>query len=129
VKHRVLVVEDDPPYRELLEAWLEAEGHEVVLADTLEAGFVNIAAEPLPEVVLLDIHLGRKNGLTLAHWARKQKHLTHLPIIAITGDTALRDLKSAHDAGCDACLIKPFEWKALRELLANLPSKSVRQLS
>jgi CheY-like chemotaxis protein len=79
--------------------------------------------------VLLDIHLDGKNGLTLAHWARRQRHLAHLPIIAITGDTALRDLKSAQDAGCDACLIKPFELSSLRELLANLPSRPVGQES
>jgi two-component system, cell cycle response regulator DivK len=128
VKYRILIVEDDPSYRELLGAWLEAEGHEIVLADSLEAGFVNIAAEPLPDVVLLDIHLGRKNGLTLVHWARRQKHLAHLPIFAITGDTGLRDLKSARDAGCDGCLIKPLQLITMRELLDNLPPKSVGQL-
>jgi DNA-binding response OmpR family regulator len=129
MKRRILIVEDDPSYRELLGAWLEADGYEVVLADTLEQGFVNIAAEPIPEAVLLDIHLGRKNGLLLAHWASKQKHLAHVQIIAITGDTSLRDLKGARDAGCHACLIKPFELNVLRELLANLPSHPVGQQS
>ena len=79
--HRILVVEDNPLNRELLCDWLETEGFEVVLAETLEEGFVNIAAEPLPEAVLLDVHLGAKNGLMLVHWARKQKHLAHLPIV------------------------------------------------
>lgn len=120
MKHRILVVEDDPMFRELLGCWLETEGFEPVLADTLEAGFILIAAEPLPEAVLLDIHLGSKNSLTLVHWARRQKHLAHMPIVAVTGDASFKDSKSVQDAGCDACVTKPVDFKVLRELLATL---------
>lgn len=124
--YRILVVEDDPLFLEPLRDWLVKEGHEDILAETLEAGFINIATEPIPEVVLLDIHLGKKNGLTLAHWARKQKHLAHILILAMTGDESLKDKKSTLDAGCDACLVKPFYFKALREILSNLRVHSVR---
>ena len=79
-----------------------------------------IAAEPLPEAVLLDIHLGSKNSLTLVHWARRQKHLAHMPIVAVTGDASFKDSKSVQDAGCDACVTKPVDFKVLRELLATL---------
>jgi DNA-binding response OmpR family regulator len=125
MKHRILVVEDDSAYRNLLGFWLETEGFEPILADTLESAFVNIAAEPLPEAVLLDIHLGRKNGLTLVHWVRKQRHLAHMLIIAVTGDGSWKDTKSVQDAGCDACLAKPLDFKALREILASLRVSSI----
>jgi DNA-binding response OmpR family regulator len=124
MKHRILVVEDEPSNRELLGGWLETEGFEVVLADTLEAAFILIAAEPLPEAVLLDIHLGSKNGLTLVHWARKQKHLAHMPIVAVTGEASFKDRKSVQDAGCDACITKPVDFKALRKLLATFRAHS-----
>jgi DNA-binding response OmpR family regulator len=120
MKHRILVVEDDPMFRELLGCWLETEGFEPVLADTLEAGFMLIAAEPLPEAVLLDIHLGSKNSLTLVHWVRRQKHLAHMPIVAVTGDASFKDSKSVQDAGCNGCVTKPVDFKVLRELLATL---------
>ena len=122
MKHRILVVEDDPQYRELLKYWLESEGHEAILAGTLEEGFVGIATEPLPDVVLLDIHLGNKSGLTLVHWARKQKHLAHMPIAAVTGLASFKDLKSIEEAGCDTCFTKPIDFRALREYLAGLGS-------
>jgi len=125
MKHRVLVVEDEPLFRDFLGCWLETEGFEPVLADTLEAAFILIATEPLPEVVLLDIHLGSKNGLTLVHWARKQKHLAHILIIAVTADASFRDTKSVQEAGCDACITKPVDLKVLRELLATLQVYSV----
>ena len=120
MKHRILVVDDDPAYRELLKDWLESEGHEAILAATLEEGFVGIASEPLPHVVLLDIHLGRKNGLTLVHWARKQKHLAHMQIAAISGLASFKDLKSISEAGCNTCFTKPIDFGALREYLAGL---------
>jgi len=120
MKHRVLIVEDDPLFGEILKHWVESEGHEAILAQTLEEGFVNIAAEPLPDVVLLDIYLGKKNGLTLVHWARKQRHLAHIPIAAVSGSDTLRELKGMQDAGCDSCFTKPIDFQALRKFLAGL---------
>jgi len=125
MKHRILVVDDDPSYRELLKHWLESEGHEAILAATLEEGFVGIAAEPLPDIVLLDIHLGNKSGLTLVHWARKQRHLAHLPIAAVTGLASFKELKSIQEAGCDTCFTKPIDFRALREYLAGLAVHSM----
>jgi DNA-binding response OmpR family regulator len=125
MKHRILVVDDDPSYRELLKHWLESEGHEAILAATLEEGFVGIAAEPLPDIVLLDIHLGNKSGLTLVHWARKQRHLAHLPIAAVTGLASFKELKSIQEAGCGTCFTKPIDFRALREYLAGLAVHSM----
>jgi DNA-binding response OmpR family regulator len=125
MKQRILVVDDDAAYRELLKVWLESEGHEAILAETLEEGFVGIATEPLPDVVLLDIHLGQKNGLTLVHWARKQRHLAHMQIAAVTGLASFKDLKSIGEAGCDTCFTKPIDFRALRAYLAGLVVHSV----
>jgi DNA-binding response OmpR family regulator len=125
MKRRILVVDDNLDYRELLKHWLESEGHETILAETLEQGFVAIATEPFPDVVLLDIHLGKKNGLTLVHWARKQRHLAHMPIAAITGLASFKELKSIGEAGCDTCFTKPIDFRVLREYLAGLAVHSV----
>jgi DNA-binding response OmpR family regulator len=126
MKRRILVVDDDLPFRKFLGQWLEIEGHEVILANSLEEGFLRIAEQPLPDIVLLDLHLATHNGLTLIHWARRQKYLAHILIVAITGDATVRSKKSAWDAGCDACLIKPFDFDALRELLSTLRAHSIR---
>jgi DNA-binding response OmpR family regulator len=125
MKQRILVVDDDPQYRDLLKTWLESEGREAILAETLEEGFVGIGTEPLPDVVLLDIHLGNKSGLTLVHWARKQRHLAHLPIAAVTGLGSFKELKSIQEAGCDTCFTKPIDFRALRQYLAGLAVHSV----
>ena len=115
-----MVVDDDAQFRELLKNWLESEGHEAILAESLEEGFVGIAAEPIPDVVLLDIHLGRENGLTLVHWARKQRHLAHVPIAAVTGLASFKELKSIGEAGCNSCFTKPIDFRSLRTYLFSL---------
>jgi DNA-binding response OmpR family regulator len=125
MKQRILVVDDDPRHCELLKDWLESEGHEAILAGTLEEGFIGIATVPLPDVVLLDIHLGKKNGLTLVHWARKQRHLAHMQIAAVTGLASFKELKSIGEAGCDTCFTKPIDFRTLREYLAGLALHSV----
>jgi two-component system cell cycle response regulator DivK len=125
MKHRVLVVDDDALYREVLKTWLELEGHEAILAGTLEEAFVSIAKEPFPDVVLLDIRLGSKNGLTLVHWARKQRHLAHLPIAAVTGLGSFKELKSIEEAGCNTCFTKPVDFSSLRDYLAGLAIPTV----
>ena len=55
MKHRILVVDDDLQFLKFLGHWLEIEGHEVILADGLEGGFLKIAEEPLPDIVLLGV--------------------------------------------------------------------------
>jgi len=126
MKPRILVVEDDRFFRQMLNHWLEDEGYAPILAETLEEGFLGIATEPLPDAVLLDIHLGEKSGLTLVHWARRQKHLAHMPIAAVTGDDTLKDRKRSHDAGCDAHFTKPLDFGALRKFLVSLGVHSMR---
>jgi len=129
VKRRILVVDDDLQFRELLKHWLESEGHEAILAGTLEDGFVGIAMEPLPDIVLLDIHMGTKSGLTLVHWARKQRHLAKMPIAAVTGLGSFKELKSIGEAGCNTCFTKPMDFRALREYLAGLGIHSATKKS
>ena len=70
-----------------------------------------IANVPLPDVVLLDIHVGKENGLTLVQSVRWQRHLAHIPIAALTGLTSFKELKSIGEAGCDTYLTKPIDFK------------------
>jgi CheY-like chemotaxis protein len=125
VKYRILVVDNVYESRERLKRWLESEGHEAILAETLEEGFVGIAAEPLPDVVLLDSQLGNRSGLTLVHWARRQRHLAHIPIAVVTKLASFKELKSIAEAGCDTCFTKPADLMALRAYLAGLGVSSM----
>lgn len=115
-KRRILVVEDNQPNRELLCDWLESEGFEAVYAENLEQSYAAIESQP-PHAVLLDVQLGREDGLTLATWIRKLQSLRHIPIIAVTAHAMVTDHQRVMQAGCDACVSKPVDFKSLSHQL------------
>ncbi|HEV2618151.1 MAG TPA: response regulator [Candidatus Acidoferrales bacterium] len=112
MRHRILVVEDNPPNRELLSDWLEGEGFEVLCAENLEQSFAAFQIQP-PHAVLLDVQLGREDGLSLAKWIRRDPKLRDLPIIAVTAHAMVTDQERVVQAGCDACISKPIDFKLL----------------
>jgi DNA-binding response OmpR family regulator len=120
VNHRILVVDSDRESREILRSWLESEGHEAILAETLEEGFVKIANPPLPSVVLIDIQLGNQSGLTLVHWVRRQHHLASVPIAAMARNATFKEFKRVEEAGCDTCFTMPIDFGSLRAYLFSL---------
>jgi CheY-like chemotaxis protein len=128
MKQRILVVEDNLANRELLCDWLEAEDFQVLAAENLEEGFAAFAIQP-PQAVLLDIQLGSEDGLSLAKWIRREPKLRHIPVIAVTAHAMVTDQERVMQAGCNACVSKPIDFKLLTEelerwleLSAKLPS-------
>lgn len=112
MKHCILVVEDNPLNRELLCDWLEAEGHEVLSAEDLQAAFRTLKHQQ-PDVVLLDVQLGDEDGLTLAAWMRQEPKLSPIPVIAVTAHAMVTEQKRFLKAGCNACISKPVDFKLL----------------
>jgi len=128
MKQHILVVEDNLANRELLCDWLEAEGFEVLVAENLEQGFAAFNIQP-PQAVLLDVQLGPEDGLSLAKWIRREPKLRHIPVIAVTAHAMVTDQERVLQAGCNACISKPIDFKSLAEQLerwldlsAKLPS-------
>ena len=130
MKQRILVVEDNLANRELLCDWLEAEDFQVLAAENLEQGFAAFNTPP-PQAVLLDIQLGSEDGLSLAKWIRGEAKLRHIPVIAVTAHAMVTDQERVMQAGCNACISKPIDFKLLAEelerwleLSAKLPSST-----
>lgn len=116
MKQRILVVEDNLANRELLCDWLEAEDFQVIAAQNLEQSFGAFNVQP-PQAVLLDIQLGSEDGLSLAKWIRREPKLRHIPVIAVTAHAMVTDQERIIEAGCNACISKPIDFKLLsREL-------------
>ena len=116
MRHRILVVEDNQPNRELLTDWLEAAGFEVMAAQNLEQAFVAFKTQK-PDAILLDIQLGTEDGLTLAAWVRQEQKSLTIPVIAVTAHARATDKERIIQAGCNACISKPIDFMLLREQL------------
>jgi CheY-like chemotaxis protein len=123
VKQRILVVEDNLANRELLCAWLEMEGYEVLIAPDLNAAFAAVRSQQL-DAVLLDIQLGTDDGLLLASWMRKQPALCLIPVIAVTAQAMVSEQRHILESGCKSVVSKPVDFKALEEQLQLLLSSA-----
>lgn len=104
-KMRILVVDDDQEVLEFLKTFFESLGHEVVLCETSEEGLKQVVLTT-PDLILLDIMLPRKDGITLL---KEIKELDKEATIAMI--TAFKDAERVIDAfrhGALDCLLKPF---------------------
>jgi DNA-binding response OmpR family regulator len=116
MRHRILVVEDNPLNGELLRDWLEVEGYEVAIATDLNAAFVAVRNEP-PNAVLLDVQLGSEDGLSLASWMRQQARLSEIPVIAVTAQAMVAERQHILQSGCRGIVPKPVDFSVLRHQL------------
>ncbi|HEX4670995.1 MAG TPA: response regulator transcription factor [Solirubrobacteraceae bacterium] len=120
-RERVLVVDDDPPLRRMLERTLAAEGFEVAVA--ADGGGALAAAERYaPDVIVLDVAIPAPDGLAVARRMRAKGLPT--PILMLTARDAVVDRVAGLEAGADDYLIKPF---AVAELVARLRALTRRR--
>jgi len=115
---RILIVDDNTDSTHSMEALQIRHGHEVRTAATGPEALA-IAAEFLPQVVLLDIRLPGMDGFEVARQLRSMLALRHVFLIAMTGYASPEDRQLAHEAGFDEHLIKPVDLKVLRDWLED----------
>jgi CheY-like chemotaxis protein len=119
---RILVVDDLPDNSFLLQTVLENEGYQVEVADSGQAALDKIAAH-VPELVLLDVMMPEMNGFEVTRQIRKNSHLPFIPILLVTGSSALMPAEG-FDAGADGFIRKPIDFENLLDQI-----KTILQLS
>ncbi len=114
-KAEILIIDDEPQIRKLLQINLESNGYKVIQAGTGKEGLLLSANHP-PDLILLDIGLPDKSGheilKELREWYNK-------PIILLSVQDNETDIVSALDNGATDYLTKPFR---TGELLARMRS-------
>ena len=111
----VLVVEDDPSVRGLLQTLLVAEGYDVATASDGLAGLVK-ASNQRPSLILLDLMMPDLGGIRVLQELREDPGLADVPVIVVTGKLdAVPAL--AQELGEASVFAKPF---GVAELLARV---------
>jgi DNA-binding response OmpR family regulator len=112
---RVLVVEDDPSVRGLLQTLLVSEGYDVSTASDGLAGLVKANASH-PQLILLDLMMPDLGGVRVLEELRGDPELADIPVIVVTGKLdAVPSLRSL--LGDDNVFAKPF---GVAELMARV---------
>lgn len=107
---QLLVIEDEPKVGHALQQGLQAEGYEVVLAETGEDGFF-LASSRAFDLIVLDLMLPGRNGLEVLAALRKQNSTAQ--ILILTAKDTVEDRVTGLDAGADDYLVKPFAFPEL----------------
>lgn len=116
MRHHILIVEDDRVTRMRLAAYLRAQGHRVSEAEDSAAMEHLIEVDP-PELLLVDINLEGKDGLTIT---REQRAKSKVGIILLTARTDQVDKIVGLEMGADDYVTKPFDQRELAARIKNL---------
>ncbi len=112
----ILVVEDEPAIQELIAYNLKQAGHQPLRADNAEQA-INLVANALPDLVLLDWMLPGLSGIDFARRLRADKRTRAIPIIMLTARSDEQDKLQGLETGADDYITKPF---SPRELNARI---------
>lgn len=114
----ILIADDKQSSRDLLRAILDDKYLVVEAADGEEA--LLIACEVSPHLVILDIHMPKKDGFGVVKELRKDPTLQDVPIMALTASASLDETERIMNSGFDACFVKPIGPAKLRDAVATL---------
>ena len=108
---KILIVEDEPANRALLQKRFETEGHTVLTAETGQQGQI-LCAATTPDVMLLDLTLPDTDGLDVLRRLRQDG--VHVPILVLSGRHSVDQRVEGLAAGADDYLGKPFAFVELK---------------
>jgi two-component system OmpR family response regulator len=107
-KPTILVVDDEPDIRKILEILLESNGYATLNADSGKTALSTIAKQR-PDLILLDIIMPEMDGYQVARQLREDPVTQNLPIIMISGRNEDVDEILGLELGADDYIRKPFE--------------------
>jgi DNA-binding response OmpR family regulator len=120
----VLVVDDEPLFREVVADILTAAGHRVLVAGSVKEAIATLQFEK-PSVILTDQMMPDLDGLNLVHRLRADREWSQVRVIIVSAKATAEDIERARRAGADDYLVKPFSATELRAKVGAMATASV----
>jgi two-component system, cell cycle response regulator DivK len=114
----ILIVDDNPVNLRLMQAVLEAAGHDVHLAVDAPSALEAVASLH-PRLILMDLQLPGMDGLELTRKLKADSATRDIVIVARTAYAMSDDEVKARQAGCDSYLTKPIDVIALPGIVSQ----------
>ena len=104
----ILLVEDDADMVALATRWLERAKYQVHHAGDGPAGLKALEADPLPDIVLLDVMLPKMDGFEVLRRMRAAARTKALPVIMVTSFSRDKDAQRGRELGANDYIVKPL---------------------
>ena len=118
----ILIVEDNDKNLKLVRDVLQVKGYTTLEAGTGEDG-VRIAAEKVPDLILMDIQLPGMSGIDALKVLRADPVTAKIPVIAVTASVMQQDRNLITQAGFDGYIGKPLNLKEFLEAVGAALAK------
>jgi diguanylate cyclase (GGDEF)-like protein len=115
----VLVAEDDPIFRHVLQTWLGKWNYKVVAADNGQEAWQILQQEDSPKMAILDWMMPETDGLELCRRLRSCELGPYRYVLLVTARDEKQDVVAGLEAGADDYLAKPFNVEELRARLRS----------
>ena len=131
----VLIAEDDGNHLELVRRALDQTGYGWpvhCVGDGEEAieylaglgRFGNREEFPLPNILLLDLKMPRKDGFEVLKWIEDQRTISlglkEMRVVVLTASDEIRDVNRAYHLGASSFIVKPVEFSEFREMVGSM---------
>jgi CheY-like chemotaxis protein len=119
---RLLLVEDNPIHAKLMIRQLAAvcATSEIEWAKDGEAALERLQADPLPDLVLLDLKLPKLDGHDVLRSIKQNERLKGIPVVMVTTSNWDEDVSRAYELGASAYLVKPLDCTEWRSMLSHV---------
>lgn len=113
---RILIADDEPAVRQLLELVLRSQGYDVLVTQNGDQ-LVRTAQEWVPDLVIVDLMMPQMDGYEAIRQLRNDTRTAHVPMLILTARASAEDVVTGFDTGADDYVTKPFN---IPELLARI---------
>ena len=127
----ILVADDDPDDRLLIMDAID-ENHVSNTVDFVKDGeelmnylhrhqsLESLTRAPLPGLILLDLNMPKKDGLTALHEIKADADLRRIPVVVLTTSRASEDIAQSYGSGVSSFITKPTTFEALSDMVRTL---------
>jgi DNA-binding response OmpR family regulator len=105
--NNILVVDDDEAFRRVVQSTLDMHGFKVIAVANGEDG-LRQARALLPDLILSDLHMANGDGYELLKSLTQTSDTACIPIIIMTGQGDVAEMRHSMELGADDFLLKPL---------------------
>ncbi len=116
---RILTVDDSATMREMIAFTLQREGYQVDMATDGDHGLEMARKQPY-DLILTDVNMPGRDGLTLVKDLRQIPSLLKVPILVLTTEATPEMKQRGREAGATGWIVKPFTPEKLVETLQKV---------